>query len=143
MINDLLLFMCFFSITMSDAELYYLQQISVNLQKNVFKCPWGGIIMRNSDDEGELLEFNILKDYKKQLRRYWLYLRLTVFRQCDGLFGVFSCDGCQIMKGMNHLVWYVKFCKMRLELCWKQICLAARKNIRQILQRSLKNWRIS
>ena len=89
---------------MSDAELYYLQQISVNLQKNVFKCPWGGIIMRNSDDEGELLEFNILKDYKKQLRRYWLYLRLTVFRQCDGLFGVFSCDGCQIMKGMNHLV---------------------------------------
>ena len=45
-----------------------MKQISANLQKNVFKCPWVAIIMTNSDDNGELLKFNILKDYKKQVR---------------------------------------------------------------------------
>ena len=61
-------------------DVFYLQQISADLNNQVFKCPRGGIIIRNSDIDGRLLTFKSKDDYKQERKKLWLYLIIKVFR---------------------------------------------------------------
>ena len=42
----------------------YLRQLSKTEEENHFFLPWGGLCLRNCDDNGDLLKFKSVKDYK-------------------------------------------------------------------------------
>ena len=88
---------------MSEKEIYYLRQISADINNNFFKSPWGGIVMKNNDDCGELLTFKSKDSYKSQRKKLWLYLHLKIFRHEGGLHAVYCCNECESMKGVDKL----------------------------------------
>ena len=91
-------------------SVHYFQQISGGSGKQFFSSPWGGCVLKNCDDSGELLEFSTMSDYEKFMKnsrkRQWIYLKLKVFR-VNGvgmrLFGVFVCPECECMSSLAGL----------------------------------------
>ena len=61
-------------------DVFYLQQIAADLNNQFFKCPWGGVVMKNSDDNGKLLSFKSKDEYRHTEKKLWLYLSLKIFR---------------------------------------------------------------
>ena len=41
----------------------YLRQISVDIKRQIFKCPWGAVIMKN-EETSELIYFKSKQHYK-------------------------------------------------------------------------------
>ena len=85
-----------------NQQVYYLQQISQDLNNQIFKCPWGGVVMKNEED-GKLISFKSKEDYKRNGKKLWLYLSLKVFRHNGAVHTAFCCDECDIMKGVSKL----------------------------------------
>ena len=84
-------------------EVFYLQQISFNVQEKLFKTPWATVIVQNCDNEGKLLEFKSKADYATNEKNLWLNLPLKIFRENGELFPVFCCPECPSMKGFQSL----------------------------------------
>ena len=84
-------------------EVFYLQQISSNLQELFFKTPWGSVVVKNCDDDGKLLEFKSKSEYSRSEKSLWLNLKLKLFRDNGELFPVFCCPECPSMKGFLSL----------------------------------------
>ena len=86
----------------------YFQQISENREVQYFTSPWGGCILRNCNDTGDILEVASISEYEKLRKesntRLWLYLRLKVFK-FNGmqLYGVFVCNECESMSALEGL----------------------------------------
>ena len=58
-----------FTINEKDAKaINYLRQLSENSDMNLFMSPWGGVVLKNCDAEGNLLEFSSISEYEKVLR---------------------------------------------------------------------------
>ena len=74
----------------SGIEAYYLRQISLALENQIYKDPWGGVVIKNEID-GELINFTSKVNYKNVGKKVWLYLRLKIFRDQGQPFGVFCC----------------------------------------------------
>ena len=92
---------------MTDIEecksVYYLQQIWSDLQSNVYKTPWGSVLIHNCDDTGKLLEFKSFKEYKDSGKSLWLNLKLVLFKKDDGTFPVWCCPECSSMQGFTSM----------------------------------------
>ena len=88
-------------------DVFYFQQITQEKEKLLFKVPWGGAIIRNSLENGEVIKFRTVKEYetfkKENNKQLWLLLPLKVFRKDNALFGVYCCPQCQTMSGTDHL----------------------------------------
>ena len=53
-------------------DVFYYQQIAHQKRELVHKVPWGGAIVRNCLENGEMLQFKTLKEYevfKKETRK--------------------------------------------------------------------------
>ena len=99
-----------FTIDEKDSKaINYLRQVSENSDMNLFMSPWGGVLLKNCDAEGNLLEFNSISEYEKVLREgkisnMWLYLPLKVFSYSNmQLFGIFVCPECPVMSSIEGL----------------------------------------
>ena len=46
----------------------YYQQITENSGANFFTSPWGGCLLKNCDEIGDLLEFSKISDYERFMR---------------------------------------------------------------------------
>ena len=82
---------------------FYLQQISASLEQNIFKTPWGSVIVKNCDEDGKLLEFKSKTEYSSSLKSLWLNMPLKVFRADGDLFPVFCCPECLAMRDFMSL----------------------------------------
>ena len=85
----------------------YYQQICGSNGAQSFVAPWGGCILKNCNETGEILDFKTIKEYeeyfKNTKRQFWLYLPMKVFRNDSELFAVFCCPECESMAGMLGL----------------------------------------
>ena len=68
------------ALTQECTNVYFLQQICSDVENNVFKTPWGSILIHNCDDTGKLLEFNTVSDYHDSEKNLCLNLILILFR---------------------------------------------------------------
>ena len=84
-------------------SVYYLQQICSDLQSNVYKTPWGSVLIHNCDDTGKLLEFKSAREYKDSGKSLWLNLKLVLFKKDDGTFPVWCCPECPSMQGFTSM----------------------------------------
>ena len=91
------------AVTEESKSVYYLQQICSNLSSNVFKTPWGSVLIHNCDETGKLLEFLSVQDYKEGHRSLWLNLKLVLFRKDRGTFPVWCCPECPSMRGFTSM----------------------------------------
>jgi hypothetical protein len=81
-------------------EVFYLPQISFNVQEKLFKIPCATVIVvKNCDNEWKLLEFKSKADHTTNEKNLWLNLPLKIFRKNCELFSVFSCPECPSIKG--------------------------------------------
>ena len=84
-------------------DVFFLQQISADINNQMFKCPFGGVIVKNCDEEGKLLKFKSAHEYKHAGKKLWLYLSLKIFQTNSVLFTAFCCSECPTMKGVDKL----------------------------------------
>ena len=73
---------------------YFLQQICSDLESRAFKTPRGSLFLNNCDDDGKLLKYESVQDYKDSGRSLWLDLKLVLFRKDRGVFPVWCCPQC-------------------------------------------------
>ena len=84
----------------------YYQHISANRDTQLFTSPWGGCVIKNCNDGGELLEFSSINEYEKSKKesKLWLYMPLKVFKFNElQLFGVYVCPECESMLTTKEL----------------------------------------
>ena len=95
---------------MTDSEsvrVFYLQQLcDPNLGENAFKTPWGQVILKNCQNDGKLLEFDTISQFKESRKQLWLMMTLKVFRFQDYAFPIFCCSQCDEMKMIENLGLY-------------------------------------
>ena len=84
-------------------SVYFLQQICNDVGNNIFKTPWGSVMIHNCDETGKLLEFKSMKEYHDSGRNLWLNLTLMLFRQGHGIFPVWCCPECPSMRGFTSM----------------------------------------
>ena len=94
-------------------RVFYLQQLCDKSRgENAFKTPWASLILKNCKDNGELLEFKTIKEYKESRKQLWLILSLKVFRYRDMAFPIFCCSECEDMKMVSNLGLYADPCDL-------------------------------
>ena len=79
----------------------YRRILSVTLEKNFFVLPWASVVVKNCNEDGELLQFKTMKSYRDQGQSFWVLLKLSIFRDNLGLFHVLACFNCESMKGVG------------------------------------------
>ena len=66
-------------------------------EDSLFVTPWAGVIVRNSDSNGNLIEHNTINSYIESKIPVWLYLKLKIFKDEHELYGAFVCPTCESM----------------------------------------------
>ena len=72
-------------------------------ENNFYTLPWGQVIVRGCDEEGELLYFRNAKCYKAYGRALWIQLQVAMFRDSMGLYAAYVCSECESMQGVESL----------------------------------------
>ena len=75
----------------------YLRQVAKTQEPNKFFLRWGGVCLRNCGENGDLVTFKNVKEFKTSQKRMWLYLPLLLFRENGDLFPIFQCPECPAM----------------------------------------------
>ena len=57
------------------------KNLSKSKEENIFLLPWGGIVLRNCDVLGDLLQFKSVAHYREENTPLWLILSLVLFRE--------------------------------------------------------------
>ena len=70
---------------MSSKFKYYLRQLSKTQETNHFLLPWGGLCLRNCDENGDLVKFKSIREYRPLDNKMWLHLPLLLFRDRDNV----------------------------------------------------------
>ena len=84
----------------------YIRQVRRPNSDNFFIIRWGGIILRNIDNEtGILVQPCSASQYKEKRNPMWIFLKLQVFKdpEDDVLFPCYQCTECDAMKAVGGL----------------------------------------
>ena len=81
-------------------SVFYLQQICSDIKRNVFKTPWGSVLIHNCDETGKLLDFKSVQEFKDSCKSLWLNMKLLIFKKDHGEFPVWCCPECPSMRGV-------------------------------------------
>ena len=98
----------------------YKRNLTATRDLNFFLLPWAYVVLKNCDEEGELLAFKNKKIYKEQKKSFWLMLKLHLFRDNlsnfylyfyrlivffllfkVGVFSLFSFPECESMQDFS------------------------------------------
>ena len=60
----------------------------------MFLLDWGWGVVRECDIEGKLIVPGLKRDFLKSGTRLWIALRLCLFRDNNGIFGLWACEKC-------------------------------------------------
>ena len=88
---------------MSHSLKNYLRQLSKTQEENKFILPWGIVVLRNCDQNGDFLTFKNIGDFKKGGKDKWLVIQLLLFRENEEIFPIFQCPECPEMKPLSGL----------------------------------------
>ena len=72
-------------------------------EQTYFVVPWAAVVMRNSDEHGNLLTYRTNKEFLQLKTPYWIVLNLKLFQDEHGLYGNFVCSYCQCMFSVNMM----------------------------------------
>ena len=61
---------------------------------NLFLLDWGWGVVRNCDNEGNLIVPGRKGDFLKSDRKLWVALKLCLFSDGDTIFGIWACENC-------------------------------------------------
>ena len=59
----------------------YMKNLAKTKEDSIFLTPWASIVGRNCDDEGELLKFKSIAQYRNYNRPLWIHLQLILFSE--------------------------------------------------------------
>ena len=60
-------------------------------------------MLRNLSEDGDLIRFDSVRKYKKQLKPFWVLLKVTVFREDNNIYPILLCKVCDKMKTLHCL----------------------------------------
>ena len=55
-------------------------------EENIHLLPWGGVVIRNCDDEGRLTKYKSVKDYRDGDKPLWVLQPLVLFRENGNIY---------------------------------------------------------
>ena len=84
---------------------------------NKFLLDFPLAVIRNCDDEGEMITFRTSKEFEKQNNPYWLLMKPLLFEENYEKFIVYQCSSCEAMKGVDTLAVSQKEDDIRTNQC--------------------------
>ena len=97
-----------------------------------FVTPWAGVILRNSDANGILIQHITIQSYVKSKTPFWIYLKLKIFRDEQGIYGAFICPTCQSMSSVLMMSMDQRRGDIENLLCLHSVAAAYRTDWREI-----------
>ena len=95
----------------------YLNELQKANDENYFELPWGGMVMRNCNKNGDLLKFKTVSQFDKKNKSLWIHLKLQIFRENGEFFGIFRCTDCEKMRAFEFLKMEQKIAELTPQLC--------------------------
>ena len=94
-----------------------MRQLSIENGNRHF-LPWGAIVLKNCDQEGNLLNFDTLNTYKHQQLPLWIVLTLYLFKDAQNMiYPIFKCEHCETMNVIDSLKTHQEKARMQLSKC--------------------------
>lgn len=95
----------------------YVRNLLMDCEVNRFILEFPIAVIRNCDDEGEMITFDTSAKYKKQNKPYWLLMKPLSFEENGEKFLVYQCSSCEAMRGVDTLKISQKKDDMRTNQC--------------------------
>ena len=101
-------------------------------ENTYFVTPWAGVIVRNCDSSGNLIQHNTTQSYIRSKTPFWIYLNVKIFRDEEGVYGAFVCPTCQSMASLPMMTMDQRRRDIENLLCLHSVVAAHRTDWREI-----------
>ena len=120
-----------------DIEFYnYKRLLKGDTSRNIFKTPWGSVLIRNYDrNKRQLIKYDSFDNFKKSLIPVFILCTLKIFREHRHVFPIYVCSECKKMRSVETLG--MKQEESRLK---KFKCIHSRI-VENIVQEEYGDWR--
>ena len=106
-----------------------------NLSKHentYFVTPWAGVVVRNCDSSGNLIQHSTAQSYIRSKIPLWIFLKVKLFRDEDGIYGAYVCHSCQPMTTVPMMTMDQRRTDIENLLCLHSIAAAHKTDWREI-----------
>ena len=88
--------------TMNSEHLNYVRQVRRPNSDDFFISTWGGCVIRNVDETGNLVKFSSKATYIRNRIPMWVFLKLVIFKNpnTNELYPAYQCNTCEEMKAV-------------------------------------------
>ena len=95
----------------------YVRNLLLECELNKFILDFPLAVIKNCDDEGEMITFRTSAEFKKQSKPYWLLMKPLSFEENGEQFLIYQCSSCEVMRGVDTLKISQKEDDMRKNEC--------------------------
>ena len=81
----------------------YRRQIFKPGSRNTHITPWGQILVKNRNKQGDLISYRTLRELKKGKKMEWAVCSLLIFKDNNRLYPFFKCNLCDCCKSVETL----------------------------------------
>ena len=88
--------------TANSEHMDYVRQVRRPNSDDFFISTWGGCVIRNVDETGNLVQFSSKATYIRNRIPMWVFLKLVIFKNpnTDELYPAYQCNTCEEMKAV-------------------------------------------
>ena len=101
-------------------------------QNTYFITPWAGVIVRNCDASGGFITQKTAQLFIQSKTPVWIFLKVKLFRDEDGIYGAFICPTCESMSSVLMMTMDQRRGDIESLLCLHSKAAAYRTDWREI-----------
>ena len=101
-------------------------------QNTYFITPWAGVIVRNCDASGGFITHKTAQLFIQSKTPVWIFLKVKLFRDEDGIYGAFICPTCESMSSVLMMTMDQRRGDIESLLCLHSKAAAYRTDWREI-----------
>ena len=81
----------------------YVRNLLLDCEVNKFILDFPIVVMRNCDEEREMITFSTVAKFQKQRTPYWLLIKPLSFEENGRNYLIYQCFSCKSMRGIDTL----------------------------------------
>ena len=101
-------------------------------ENTYFVTPWAGVVVHNCDSSGNLIQHSTTHSYIRSKIPFWIFLKVKLFRDDEGIKGAYVCHTCQSMTALPMMTMDQRRTDIENLLCLHSIAAAHKTDGREM-----------
>ena len=102
-------------------------------ENTYFVTPWAGVVVRNCDTSGNLIQHSTTQSYIRSKILFWIFLNVKLFRDEEGIYDAYVCHTCQSKTALPMMTMDQQQTDIETLLCLHFIPAAHKADLRKIV----------